>query len=384
MRKIQIAGYGIESAELPEDSEVLMQEGENLEEATEALEAFALLLQPAVEGYAVNPAALAAVSAVTNRLVRKAGLPTLSVGTESLVVDTVQQAASLGLEDIKEHLKNAGKAVIEFLKKIGKWIAEKFSGMLDAAASKISAAKEAISSAAYEAYNSKKLIDVSHFYIDGKLNGTELSKALEHATSDAGYLGLVGTAEEGFPIGIEVSHFAMTKFKGGSLTASSPEAVEFIHKRIKQAFEISTRGIKRDADGWVTNWPGKVRLGVRFSDESDEKTLTIQRLHRVYETKNVETTLEKVGISVESAGTILKNLSKYEEIVKGAALNAKKGNKAVEDVVKSIDDNQEAANFMRRYYHSLFSLVQFQGDASRNIVNTLGEISRAIRSSNAK
>ena len=140
MRKIQIAGYGIESAELPEDMETLAQEGENLEEATEALEAFALLLQPAVEGYAMNPAALEAMSVVTNRLVRKAGLPTLSVGTESMVVDTVQQAASLGLEDIKEHLKNAAIAVWEYIKKIGKWIAEKARQLVQSSKSTVEAA----------------------------------------------------------------------------------------------------------------------------------------------------------------------------------------------------------------------------------------------------
>lgn len=387
MRKIQIAGYGIESAdvELPEDADALQAESENLEEATEALEAFALLLQPAIEGYAVNPAALDAVASVTNRLVRKAGLPTISVSTESVVVvDTVQQAASLGLEDIKEHLKNAAKAVIEFLKKIGSWIAEKFSGMLDVAASKINSAKEAISSAVHEAYNRKKLIDVSHFYVNGKLNGSTLSSTLEYATSDEGFVGLTGTFEEGFAIGVAVHDFAINKLKADGLTASSPESIQFIHRNIKTIFEIGTKGLKRDSDGWVTNWPGKMRLGVTFSDESDETTLTIRRLHQQSETNKVETTLEKVGITKEVADKVGKNLGKYADVVKAAAANAKNGNKEIEKVLKTITDDQEAANFLRRYYHSLFSVIQFQGDASRNIVNTLGEITRAIKAGNAE
>ena len=309
MRKIQIAGYGIESAELPEDMETLAQEGENLEEATEALEAFALLLQPAVEGYAMNPAALEAMSVVTNRLVRKAGLPTLSVGTESMVVDTVQQAASLGLEDIKEHVVNAFKATIEFLKKLYATAVKKLGQFKDWIVSGAKRSFDKLSTYTDSNFNTKVDVDISVFKINGKFGG-KVMPALQ-ASLDV----LVKLAET------EETERKLNNYFDGLATGRNISGAEHwkndIDKLAKQIYAEFDNGLKLDKTTNLTTTyiAGRNIIGLVY-EEGNPRSFSIETQHNPSEIKQM--TLRELGVDKTVARELGEVLENYAALLQSA------------------------------------------------------------------
>jgi len=374
MRKIQIAGYSLESADIENQEEVIIRDGDALQEATEALEAFALLLQPATEGASVDPRALNAVAAVTNRLVTRAKLPQLSVGCESIAVDTVQQAASLGLEDIKAHLKNAYEAVKAFLIKIGTWITEKVTAMWETATSALSRAKASISKAKFEAFNSKKLIDVSVFHVNGKLNGKTTADSLLWATSEHGFAALAGDFVVGAKIGVESAAYADKLTEGAYGT---PECMKHMHDLIKELAGEVQKGCKVDSEGYVTTFVSRQPLKLKINDVDAPRFLETE--HGAGESKKVETTLEKLGITKDVADKLAANLDGMQQFIEAQKQIAKQGRKFTEKLAKELQpDNKDAAKYMQRLFTEVFAISNFQNHVARGTITAVHEISRAV------
>lgn len=372
MRKIQIAGYGIESAELPEDVEALEAQGENLEEAAEALEAFALLLQPAVEGYAVSPAALEAVAAVTNRLVRKAGLPSLSVSTESIVVDTVQQAASLGLEDIKEHISNAFKATVEFLKKLYATVVKKLGQFNDWISSGAKKTFEKLTTYTDANFNTKVDVDVSVFKINGKFGG-KLIPALQ-AAMDV----LIKLAET------EETERKLNNYFDGLATGRNISGEEHwkndIDKLAKEIYVKFDSGLKLDKTTHLTTTyiAGRNILGLVY-EEGNPRSFAVETQHNPSEIKQM--TLRELGVDKTMARELNKVLEDYAALLRSSqeASDASGGNRwdKYKDITKN-DFHQDRVRACTQLSAIISRCERIYIDAISSLFLALKSVGKAI------
>lgn len=379
MRKIQIA---IESADLPLDVDVIEQQGaeivesgENLAEATEALEAFALLLQPGVEGYAIPAAAFDKMAAVTNRVVTRAGLPVLAVGTESVQVTSLQQAASLGLEDIKEHLKNAGKAVVEFLKKCLAWIKDSFTKLYDSVTNVFKRAKPVLESVTAEdlkaPLNKNKDegqgIDLSHFFFNGKLSsklGEDLGKSFVKDTDN-----------------FEKGAKTMGDFLAACYDASEQDRVKhptLFNNALKAFYQQMSSASGLNSDGFNVTSPSRHRHGLLL--EETDFNLGFSKLVAPIERGEPmirETTLERLGITVENAKEIAKELDDLAAAVKIVGDAARTWEK---EAAKAIEDGD-------KLFHAMASAVATQTRFGLRIVHglvaALQELTKAIKAAKA-
>lgn len=378
MRKIQIA---VEAAQLPLDEVVeqqgaeIVESGENLAEATEALEAFALLLQPGVEGYAIPAAAFDKMAAVTNRVVTRAGLPVLAVGTESVQVASLQQAASLGLEDIKEHLKNAGKAVVEFLKKCLAWIKDSFTKLYDSVTNVFKRAKPVLESVTAEdlkaPLNKNKAegqgIDLSHFFFNGKLSsklGEDLGKSFVKDTDN-----------------FEKGAKTMGDFMAACYEAADKNKTEhpkLFNQALKSFYQQMASSTGLTSDGFNVNSPSRHRHGLRL-EETDfdfgfNKLVTpIERGEPMIR----ETSLERLGITVDNAKTLAKELDGLAAAVKIIGDAARVWETEATDAIADGD----------KLFHAMASAVATQTRFGLRIVHglvaALQELTKAIKAAKA-
>jgi len=357
---------------------------EDLEEAVEevstahaALESIYLQIQGSLESGGLTKDAFVLATNFANTVSKSVGLESINIGLES--AETRYQLSVVALESIGEKIKEAGKAIFAFLRKLYDMVIAFIAKTKDTFAKNVQRLALLIEKLTPEKFSATTPMQTNYFLIGGKVS-TRLSDDIATSIDNIDSFVRTKLVESAFDH-IEDIIGKMSKDESITLEKITQE----IYTANTKAFEAADKILKFYSSTHLPtrHLAGRHSTGMTQRSEYQSPSHQIELVETANYSEPVEMSLKKLGLNSESAKALNDLIPKMDQILKYYEFQTMRAQAAVTAATKTAEiyssaDMQQYSKAHIEYQRSMSKFIRLESDMVRSVSDVVREVTRAV------
>jgi hypothetical protein len=345
--------------------------------ATDALESIYINIQQSLATGGLTRQAYGFATDYANQVCKSVGLESVTTGLES--ADTRVQMSVAAMESIGDKIKDAGKAIAEFFRKLYEAVVERLKRFKTTIVDIAKSTADKIEQLTPEMFNQTVEVRVAQFYINGKLT-RDLLGDVQKSTDNV---------KKFFELPL-FERYDNLQDKAGQIThktVSLDEILENLRDVNKLTHADLIKAVRFDASkdySPADHLAGKIITGVEFVEDSNKPSAQFVLHHTQSEAAPEKISLSKLGVDKETARSLMATANSIKLAVEHYESKTMRVSARTTAAMKSADmykndvEFREFAKATTEIQRSVAKLIRLGSDLCTSVIDAIVELNRAV------